>query len=241
MNMACISWPGEGAGGEGAGSQHSFFLIQVLQLSVAEISNILRLSRNERCPPEEYLWHGEASSWQSPDSTEQSQPGKLCKKSTGIGTGHGAHQRAGLERKVCQPPVAAGGKAGFLLEWKIAVSAWRVTCSEAGRFHQRPQKAGPGGRGAGASPAAFARSTAGLAAWGKAARPLPWKTRVFSRGSESGERYKVPGRVGPFTDRANINMLHVVLACEPATELQEAIANSFSSFTYFHITSNDYT
>lgn len=77
MNMACISWPGEGAGGEGAGSQHSFFLIQVLQLSVAEISNILRLSRNERCPPEEYLWHGEASSWQSPGSAEQSRPGKL--------------------------------------------------------------------------------------------------------------------------------------------------------------------
>lgn len=145
MNMACISWPGEGAGGEGAGSQHSFCLIQVLQLSVAEISNILRLSRNERCPPEEYLWHGEASSWQSPGSAEQSRPGKLCKKSSGGGTGHRAHQRAGLERKACQPPVAAGGKAGFLLERKSAVSAWRVTCSEAGRFHQRPQRARPGG------------------------------------------------------------------------------------------------
>ena len=49
----------------------------------------------------------------------------------------------------------------------------------------------------------------------------------------------MPGGVGPFTDRADINMLCVGLACEPVTELQEAIANSFSSFTYFHITSND--
>lgn len=48
--------------------------------------------------------------------------------------------------------------------------------------------------------------------------------------------------VGPSTtDIADTNMLCLVLACEPTTELQEAIANSFSSFTYFHATSKDYT
>lgn len=74
MNMACISWPREGAGGEGAGSQHSFFLIKVLQLSMAEISNVLPLSCNEKCHPQKYLWGEQDSSWQRkpvPSKAEQ--------------------------------------------------------------------------------------------------------------------------------------------------------------------------
>ena len=141
---------GGGAGNEGTGSQHRFFPSKVLQLSVAEISNVLPTSRDERCRPQKYLLLSKApAEAHRPASARESRRGKRSESSAGDGLDWWGR------RKVEQSPVVARGKAGFLLDGKSPGSAFRVTCLGRGHCHRprsRGTSRGQRGRGFSRSP-----------------------------------------------------------------------------------------
>lgn len=145
--------------------------------------NVLQMSRDKRCRPQNDLLPSEApAEARCPARARESGRGREAvpvvrwrrdgarSPAAGWGTEPGDGLGWQGRRKAEQSPVAARGKAGFLLGRKSPGRAFRVRFLGRGRCHRptdrptnRAAEGRPGERGAGASPAALAQAASG--AW----------------------------------------------------------------------------
>jgi len=142
--LASIESGKGGAGDAGTGSEHRSFPIEVLQLSVAEISSALPMLRDERCRPPQRLVRRERLAEDRCPASAGEGSGPSRPPAAGWGTGWGMEPgkpSSGLDwcdrKEAEQPPVVAHGKAGFILDGKSPGSAFRVTCLGRGCHHRR--------------------------------------------------------------------------------------------------------